>query len=155
MPSHPATASVCSISPSDSAHAGNISAAQAWENLLTDPRAVLVDVRTEAEWVFVGVPDLSSLGKDALFISWKFYPGFARNENFTAQLQNTVGDKSTPLYFMCRSGGRSLDAANAMASLGYVACYNIEDGFEGNPDANGQRGKQTGWKFSALPWKQG
>lgn len=134
--------------------AGNLNSREAWEMLKSDPRAQLVDVRTQPEWVFVGVPDLSSLGKKALFVSWKRYPNFDVNPHFAAQLEKEGATPDAPLLFMCRSGGRSLDAARAMTAKGYAKCYNVSDGFEGEPDARGHRGVQSGWKAARLPWGQ-
>lgn len=138
-------------------HANNvrdITSADAFRALSTQENAQLVDVRTHAEWLFTGTPDLSSIGKKPLLISWKHYPQFQVNPEFVAQLQAAAPDVNAPLYFMCRSGGRSLDAARAAANAGYTECYNISDGFEGDPDAKGQRNKTGGWRVSGQPWTQ-
>ena len=134
--------------------AGNITAKEAWTLLKDDATAQLVDVRTPPEWGFVCLPNLSSLNRQPLTLSWKLYPNFATNPDFVAQLQSAVPDKNTPLLFLCKTGGRSLDAACAMTEAGYRFCFNIEDGFEGAANEAGQRGTVSGWKASQLPWEQ-
>lgn len=135
-------------------YAGDITSSQAWEILKLDPKAALVDVRTIPEWTFVGGPDLSMLRKSAVRISWRVYPTMQVNPDFIKQLEAEVSDKTAPLLFLCRIGGRSLDAAIAATEAGYVKCYNIIDGFEGTVDALGQRGNVSGWKAERLPWEQ-
>jgi rhodanese-related sulfurtransferase len=110
---------------------GDVTPQQAWHALSNLPEAQLVDVRTQPEWAFAGVPNLGSIGKKAHLISWKFYPTMELNANFLAQLRSLVPDTSTPLYFLCKTGGRSTDAAIAATEAGYKECYNIEGGFEG------------------------
>ena len=135
-------------------YAGDVSPADAWSALNSSPSAQLVDVRTQAEWSFSGVPSLDSVNKTVKTISWKFYPNFDVNPRFVEQLEASVTDKTTPLYFLCKTGGRSADAAIAATSAGYTACYNIAGGFEGDINANHQRGQVNGWKASRLPWQQ-
>ncbi len=134
-------------------YAGDISPMDAWGALSKDPRAQLIDVRTQAEWSFAGVPTVDALGKTVKTISWKFYPNFDLNPRFLAQLEAAVADKSAPLYFLCKTGGRSLDAAVAATAAGYSQCYNIAGGFEGEINSNHQRGQVNGWKASRLPWQ--
>jgi len=138
-----------------STYAGDISPRDTWEKLRQSPDARLVDVRTQAEWQFVGVPDLSSLEKQPLLVSWQVFPTMARNEAFAQQLAAQGISTDTPLYFLCRSGVRSKAAAELMTSLGYGQCWNISDGFEGPLDGARHRGGQAGWKASDLPWMQG
>lgn len=135
-------------------YAGDITAQEAWELLESDKNAQLVDVRTVPEWVFVGYPDLSSLNKSLLRISWRMYPQMLPNDEFERQLSEEVEDKDAPLLFLCRSGGRSLDAAIAMTTKGYSKCYNIVGGFEGDLDEGNHRGFKSGWKATNLPWEQ-
>ncbi len=134
--------------------AGDVSPADAWSALNQHPSAQLVDVRTQAEWAFAGLPSLDSLGKTVKTISWKFYPNFDVNPRFIEQLEAAVPDKSAALYFLCKTGGRSTDAAIAATAAGYANCYNIEGGFEGDINSNHQRGQVNGWKASRLPWQQ-
>lgn len=132
---------------------------EVWKRLQEEVDAVLVDVRTRAEWNFVGMPDVSQLEKQLLMVEWQSYPGGMVNPYFAGQLEgelDAVGaDKGTSLFFICRSGGRSLAAAQAMAAAGYRACHNVADGFEGPHDEARQRGSAAGWKAAGLPWIQG
>ncbi len=119
-----------------------------------DASAVLIDVRTPPEWAFSGEPDLSSIGKEHLRISWKTFPSYAVNENFAASLKEAGVKPYAPLFFICRTGGRSLDAACAVTAAGFSHCYNVTDGFEGPPNEHHQRGTIAGWKAAGLPWRQ-
>lgn len=133
-------------------YAGDITPQESWKVLSDNPDAVLVDVRTEAEWNWVGVPDLSGLGREVVFVQWTTANG--RNENFVADLIAagiTPGDR--PVVFLCRSGNRSISAAEAATAAGIAPSYNVLDGFEGQLDAEGHRGS-TGWRADGLPWKQ-
>ncbi len=132
----------------------NVSPSQAWEALKTTPQAVLVDVRCEAEWVLVGVPDLGALGRDPLLVAWQPWPGTPVNPDFLNHLQEAGATPERPLYFLCRTGGRSAAAARAAEDAGYTTCFNVLDGFEGPADAAGHRGTTAGWKASGLPWRQ-
>lgn len=114
----------------------------------------LVDVRTRPEWQFTGAPDLRATPNQALFISWKDYPHFQLNLDFIPALKTHIPSTNTLIFFLCRSGGRSLDAAIAMTAQGYPYCFNIAGGFEGEPDANGNRCSREGWKALGLPWSQ-
>lgn len=135
-------------------YAGDIAPQDAWNMLSADPAAQLVDVRTQPEWTFAGLPELSALGRKPLTISWKHYPSFELNQRFIAELSRLAPDKSAPLFFLCKTGGRSLDAALAATAAGYTACYNIAGGFEGDANAERQRGRVNGWKAANLPWEQ-
>lgn len=135
-------------------YAGDVSPTDAWTALSQNENSQLIDVRTQAEWAFSGVPSLDSISKTLKTISWKFYPQFSVNPDFVAQLEAALPDKSTPLYFLCKTGGRSTDAAIAATAAGYTQCYNIEGGFEGDINANHQRGQVNGWKATKLPWQQ-
>jgi rhodanese-related sulfurtransferase len=138
-------------------YAGDITPLEAWKLLSDNPNAVLVDVRTDAEWRFVGVPDLSSLGREVVFIEWNTSAG-AHNGNFADELRDRVpsaeGEAERPVIFLCRSGNRSIGAAEVATELGITPAYNVLDGFEGQLDARGHRG-ESGWRAIGLPWKQG
>jgi len=137
---------------------GEVSPVEAWALLESDPKAQLVDVRTTAEWTFVGVPDLSALGRQVLTIEWSQYPSMGRNGEFETQVASQLkaqgAGADTPIVFICRSGARSLAAAKAMAAKGYSKCLNLSSGFEGDLDAERHRGQQNGWKHDGLPWRQ-
>jgi rhodanese-related sulfurtransferase len=137
-----------------SAYAGEISPLEAWEYLRRDASAVLVDVRTPPEWAFSGEPDLSGLGKEHLRVPWKFFPSYAVNERFTDALKEAGLKEYAPVFFLCRTGGRSLDAACATTTAGFSHCYNVTDGFEGPLNQWHQRSMLAGWKASGLPWRQ-
>jgi rhodanese-related sulfurtransferase len=140
--------------PEGAPYAGEVSPREAYESLLFDPKAVLVDVRTDAEWKFSGTPDLASANKRPLLLSWRFYPDFAPNVNFVSQLAAQLPEKDAPIFFLCKTGGRSFEAANALALQGYSYCFNVTGGFEGDANEHGQRGKVNGWKAEELPWRQ-
>jgi rhodanese-related sulfurtransferase len=139
----------------DLPYGGEVSPKEAYAFMEVQP-ALLVDVRTVPEWQFVGTPDVSATQSRLLTLSWKHYPTFAQNEQFAQQLAAQQGvSTDTPLFFICRSGGRSLDAAIAMAQLGYRYSFNVSGGFEGDADTKAHRGIVSGWKADALPWGQG
>jgi len=142
-------------SPSSLEYAGEVSAAEAWQRLKADPKAQLLDVRTMAEWNFVGVPDLSPLGRQVHCIEWQGFPTGARNPAFVAEAGQALSDKDAPVLVMCRSGARSRAAAIALTQAGYRQAINIADGFEGDMDEDGHRGNRNGWKQAELPWRQG
>jgi rhodanese-related sulfurtransferase len=143
-------------SPSSPDYAGDVSAAQAWAQLEADPKAQLVDVRTMAEWNFVGVPDLGPLGRQAHCIEWQSFPAGAQNPGFVREAEAALGaDKSAPVLLLCRSGARSRAAAIALTQAGYTRAFNVAGGFEGDTDGDGHRGNRNGWKASDLPWRQG
>lgn len=132
-------------------YAGDITPQQAWELLQENPDAVLVDVRTDAEWRFVGVPETDSLGRRAVFAEWVSATG-TPNANFVDELRQ-AGIETGPVIFLCRSGQRSIGAATAATAAGLTPSYNVLEGFEGPLDADGHRGGQ-GWRAAGLPWRQ-
>jgi rhodanese-related sulfurtransferase len=138
-------------SGSNARFAGDVLPKEVWNILAKDATAVLVDVRTPSEWA-QGVPDLESLDKKAVCLSWRLETTKAVNEQFLTELEQAGIAKSVPVYFMCRTGGRSTDAAIAATAAGWQHCYNIEDGFEGAAQPDGTRGTINGWKASGLPW---
>lgn len=121
---------------------------EAYALLQLAPGAKLVDVRTRAEWDWVGRV------AGAVEIEWNQYPGGVRNPNFLAELKRQV-DPESLVMFLCRSGARSVAAASEATGAGYSDCYNILEGFEGDKDANGQRNHSGGWRKAGLPWHQG
>lgn len=135
-------------------YAGDVAPGEAWRLLQKDPKAVLVDVRTREEWMFVGVPDLSAVGKQAILISWQIFPQMGVNPDFAADLKEAGVGADQTILFLCRSGGRSRNAAIAMTQAGFANCFNVLEGFEGDADENRHRSSVGGWKFSGLPWVQ-
>ena len=131
---------------------GDITPDETWNQLSVSAEAVLVDVRTLAEWKCVGVANLSDLSKENIYIEWVNFPERRLNENFINELSKAVPDKNTSIYFLCRTGVRSIAAAIAATEAGYVNSYNVLDGFEGDVDEFGHRGRKTGWQGLNLPW---
>jgi rhodanese-related sulfurtransferase len=132
----------------------NVPPKRVWEALRRNPKAQLVDVRTDAEWQFVGVPDLVSIGKQVVLVSWQTWPSMALNADFTEQLKQTGFTREHHIYFICRSGQRSHAAAMAAQEAGFAHAFNVAEGFEGGVDAEGHRGFSDGWKAAGLPWRQ-
>jgi rhodanese-related sulfurtransferase len=131
-----------------------VSVEETWARLANDPNSVLIDVRTQAEWAFVGVPELSRIGKQPLLIEWQGFPDNRVHTEFAQRLgealtQNGM-DQSTELLFLCRSGGRSLMAARTMQAAGYGRCRNVSGGFEGGLDPQRHRGLVEGWKAKTM-----
>ncbi len=132
----------------------NVEPQQTWEALAGQPQAQMVDVRTDAEWAYVGLPDLSGAGKQPVLLPWQLFPSMQVNAAFIDQLRQAGFTPEHHIYFLCRSGVRSTAAANAAAAAGFPNVYNIADGFEGPPDEEGHRGTVAGWKAAGLPWRQ-
>jgi len=135
-------------------YAGDVTPATALKILSEHKDAILIDVRTRAEWNYVGLPELASIGKKPVLLEWQVFPSMQQNPEFVATLGNAVADKDTPLLFLCRSGVRSAAAAKALSAAGYSTCFNVAEGFEGPLDSHGKRGSAGGWKASGLPWRQ-
>jgi rhodanese-related sulfurtransferase len=127
---------------------------QAWQALQANPDAQMVDVRTDAEWMYVGLPDLSPAGKRVLLVQWQSFPTGAMNPTFVEDLGAAGLNRQHEIYFICRSGARSLAAAELAEAAGFRRVFNVSDGFEGPPDAGGHRGNVAGWKADGLPWRQ-
>jgi rhodanese-related sulfurtransferase len=129
-------------------YAGAVTPDEAFELLQHNQAARLIDVRSAAEWQFVGtVPGAAN-------IEFKTYPGMAPNPHFLAQLTQQV-DKECLALFLCRTGARSDAAASMAARAGYTEAFNILEGFEGDKNMHGHRGALNGWKGHKLPWTQG
>jgi rhodanese-related sulfurtransferase len=128
---------------------GALTPVEAFALLAANPRAQLIDVRTRAEWDYVGRVPGSTL------IEWNTYPSGARNPDFLEQLQGAVEDRQAPLLFICRSGQRSDSTARVAGAAGYTMAFNVLEGFEGPKDSEGHRGTLGGWRKAGLPWVQG
>lgn len=118
--------------------------------ILSAPDSYVIDVRTSAEWIFVGLPLLPNLYR----ISWTIWPGGMINEKFMDEVVATGATADSRIYLLCKSGGRSQAAATALAAAGFTNLTNLSDGFEGDPNAEGQRRCVTGWIAAGLPWRQ-
>lgn len=136
-------------------YAGDEECKDVFNILKNDAKSVLVDVRTTREWETIGVPDLSELSKGTVFTEWQTFPTMEVNPNFAEQVDGALKSqgvsKEDAVFFICRTGGRSQSAAIALTQLGYTKAYNVLGGFEGAPDANGERSKVNGWVFEGLP----
>ncbi|WP_233571487.1 rhodanese-like domain-containing protein [Cellulomonas triticagri] len=140
-------------------YAGDLTPREAWDLLATDPRALLVDVRTDGEWRTIGVPDTADLvGDDAdertAFVQWT--DAFGRpNPAFLNDLAavGLTADEPRPVVFLCRSGVRSVAAATTATAAGLGPAYNVISGFEGDVGPDGQRG-HWGWRAEGLPWRE-
>ena len=125
---------------------GKVNSIQCWEALQTRPNSYLIDVRTPEEWQETGIADLSSIKKDVNLLAWIFFtPHIHPNNDFLKELEHILPSKQAELFFMCKSGGRSMQAANAALSRGYNKVYNVDGGFVGNIEDN------SGWMNSKLP----
>lgn len=136
-------------------YAGDLTPQESWEILQSNPKAVLVDVRTRAEWNFVGVPDTGDASRPTIFVEWTTFPDGEPNHRFVQELLEAGIEPSAeaPVIFICRSGQRSIGAAVAATEAGIGPSYNMLDGFEGGLDEDGHRGHE-GWKAVGLPWHQ-
>lgn len=143
----------------DEFHIDVVSVEETWARLKRDARSVLIDVRTIAEWAYVGLPDLSSINKRPVLVEWQGFPDDRLNTAFVDRVAEALeaieANRNSELFFICRSGSRSLKAARAMAAAGYTACCNVAAGFEGPLDPDRHRGRLAGWKARGLPWAQG
>jgi rhodanese-related sulfurtransferase len=126
--------------------------------LAREADSVLIDVRTQAEWAWVGVPDLGPLGKTPLYLEWQSFPSMQVDRQFAtrlaAMLESAGVKRGASLIFLCRSGARSRHTAIAMTSAGWAPCFNVSDGFEGPLDSSRHRSVVAGWKAAGLPWTQ-
>lgn len=135
-------------------YAGEISPTEAWRRLEREPEAILLDVRTEPEWRYVGLPNLAPLGKEVVLVGWQLYPDMRLNDRFLQEIRQEGVSAEQPLFIICRSGARSRHAAIALTAAGYRHCYNVTTGFEGPLDETSHRGRAGGWKAEGLPWRQ-
>ncbi|NNG24260.1 rhodanese-like domain-containing protein [Telluria aromaticivorans] len=130
-------------------YAGAVTPEEAFTLLQQDPRAKLVDVRTNAERDWVGRPAVPE--SQHVAVQWATYPGGVPNPEFGAQLEQ-VARKDEVLLFLCRSGVRSRHGARVATEHGFAESYDILEGFEGDRDAEGHRKTVGGWCKAGLPW---
>ena len=145
-------------SQSQTGYAGDVDPVTAYQELSKDSTAQLIDVRTRAEWSFVGIPDLGAIGREPILIEWQSWPHMQVTADFLDKLKASLAERNVapdaPLYFLCRSGVRSAAAAACACTVGFRNSFNIAGGFEGPPDAARHRGSVAGWKANDLPWVQ-
>lgn len=140
----------------ESAAITSITPADAWQMVQDNPRALLIDVRSSMEYLFVGHP------VGAVHIPWIDEPDWEINTQFSTEIRKLVlggihendAISSAPIILICRSGKRSLEAGQKLLEEGFNEVYNIDEGFEGELDENHQRSKVGGWRFRGLPWEQ-
>ncbi|HZP19112.1 MAG TPA: rhodanese-like domain-containing protein [Bauldia sp.] len=141
-----------------SGYAGDVSARAAFDDLSRTADATLIDVRTAAEWVYVGVPDLGRIGKSPVLIEWDEFPSGELVPDFvgrlTAELDKRRIPRDAPLYFICRSGNRSRQAAILATGAGFSRSFNVDLGFEGRLSPERHRATPGSWKAEGLPWVQ-
>ncbi len=133
-----------------------LSPKQAWQMLQDDPRALLVDIRSTMEFLFVGHP------KGAVHVAWIDEPDWDVNPHFVAEIRKLLlggavcdtGAGCAPVILICRSGKRSEEAGRALLEAGLKNVYHVDEGFEGELDDQHQRGNLGGWRFHGLPWEQ-
>ena len=128
-------------------YAGAVTPDEALALVKANPDAKLIDVRTRAEWTYVGRPE------DAAEIEWQTFPDMTVNPNFLDELARVAG-KESPVLFICRSGVRSHHAALEAHAAGWQTALNVLEGFEGDLDENQKRNRVNGWRFRGLPWSQ-
>lgn len=126
----------------------NLNPEQSFALMQENPKAVLIDVRTKVEHGFVGHP------LNAIHIAWKEAPNWQENPDFVSEVEKVATDKQAPILLLCRSGQRSVAAAQALEQAGYQHLVNIVEGFEGALDENKHRGNIDGWRYRGLPWEQ-
>lgn len=129
---------------------GDIPPQEAFDRLKKNPNAVLIDVRTQPEWTFVGLPQVDRLMR----VSWQVYPLMEVNGNFVSDVKAMGLSNDTEIICICRSGARSASAATALTKAGFSNCWNVAQGFEGDKNVDGRRGATNGWKAAGLPWAQ-
>ena len=123
---------------------------QAWDILREKPTAILLDVRSKVEFDYVGHP------VDAVHVPLQEAPDWQTDPDFVQKVIEQLGESSRDITILiiCRSGKRSMLAAQLLAAQGYTHTANIAEGFEGDLDENRHRGNVNGWRFHGLPWEQ-
>jgi rhodanese-related sulfurtransferase len=120
---------------------------EASQFLKSNPSAVLIDVRSEIEFLFVGHP------VGSIHVPWNDGPDWEINPDFVAHAKK-IANENRPVLLICRSGVRSLDAGQALEEAGFKEVYNVLHGFEGELDDAHQRSSLNGWRHDGLPWEQ-
>jgi rhodanese-related sulfurtransferase len=136
-------------------HVKTITPVEAWELVSDNPRAVIIDVRSSMEFLFVGHP------AGSVHVPWIDAPEWTVNPHFVTEVRKVMlggvgisGGHDAPVILICRSGKRSLEAGKLLMNNGFNDVYNVGEGFEGELDANHHRSATGGWRFHGLPWEQ-
>jgi len=135
---------------------GKLTPQQAWGLIEEDHRAVLVDIRSSMEFLFVGHP------AGAVHVAWIDEPDWVVNPHFVTEIRQLMlggvtcepGEACAPIILICRSGKRSKEAGLKLVEAGLENVYHVTEGFEGELDEHHQRSKVGGWRFHGLPWEQ-
>jgi len=133
-----------------------VSAKEAHKITEDNPKALMIDVRSHMEFLFIGHPT------GAINIAWIDEPDWTVNPRFIAEIRQTIlggtshidNVESAPLLLICRSGKRSLEAGNLLVTSGFHNVYNVEEGFEGELNNEHKRSTLAGWRYDGLPWEQ-
>lgn len=141
---------------SDSEDPKALSPKQAWQLMQDDSRAVLVDIRSSMEYLFVGHP------KGAVHVPWIDEPDWEVNPDFVTDIRKLMlggvvcadDEGCAPVILICRSGKRSLEAGRALIKAGVKNVMHVDEGFEGELDEEHHRSTTGGWRFHGLPWEQ-
>ncbi|MEO5700974.1 MAG: rhodanese-like domain-containing protein [Casimicrobiaceae bacterium] len=112
-----------------------------------NPEAVLIDCRSEIEYLFVGHP------VGAHHVAWNDGPDWDINPHFVGQVRK-IASMNRPVLVICRSGQRSISAGQTLEQAGFGEVYNVLEGFEGPLDEEHHRGTVSGWRMEGLPWEQ-
>lgn len=137
-------------------HLVPLSPKAAWELMQQDPRALLVDIRSSMEFLFVGHP------VGAVHIPWIDEPDWDVNPHFAADIRKLLlggvvcnaDEGCAPIILICRSGKRSKEAGDLLVKQGLKRVYHVDEGFEGELNDHHQRSSLNGWRFDGLPWEQ-
>ncbi len=128
---------------------------EAYELLQQVPSALLVDIRSNMEFLFVGHP------KGAMHVPWIDEPDWCVNPDFEKEIRQLMlggiceqGENSPPIILICRSGKRTIDAGHVLIDAGFHNVCHISEGFEGERDAEYHRSTTGGWRYHGLPWEQ-
>jgi len=129
---------------------------QAYKMLEDDPRAILVDIRSSMEFLFVGH------AKGAVHVPWIDEPDWTINPHFVTEIRKLVlggvtcneEEGCAPVILICRSGKRSLEAGKALIEADFHQVYHVDEGFEGELNDHHQRSSLNGWRYHGLPWEQ-
>jgi rhodanese-related sulfurtransferase len=137
-------------------HPQSLTPEQAWQMLQDDPQALLVDIRSTMEYLFVGHPT------GAVHVPWIDEPDWTVNPHFETEIRKLLlggavcspETHCTPIILICRSGKRSLEAGRALMKTGLRSIFHVNEGFEGELDEHHHRSTAGGWRFRGLPWEQ-
>lgn len=128
----------------------------------TNANVYILDVRTNAEWQWVGHPGKNKLeegdGLEGKVVNISYQienkGSMIVNPSFLNEVNEIFGaNPEAVLITMCRSGSRSAKASAALEAAGYRV-LNLAAGFEGGKDAAGYR-TRSGWKVEGLPYTYG